>query len=110
MPIVKVFIGPGSMPRDPAAIDALVARVAGHCTATLKARPELVQVMAVPLLAEPYGAGVHVEANFREGPSRPAEVVQHFMDAIDGDVRALLRVQPRIRCFAEAPCRLFARN
>lgn len=110
MPIVKIFIGPGAMPGCPDTTNTLIARVAAHCIATLKANPELVQVIAAPLLAEPHGAGVHVEVNFRISPARSENVLANFMDAIDNDVRALLQVQPRIRCFAEVSRTLFAKN
>lgn len=108
MPNVTFFIAAGVMPPE-ARLCELTDRCAELCTGVLKAAPENVHIVAVPVRPG-RGHPVFASVGYRLMASRTPEVMEHFMAELDAAIRHTTGATARIRCFGYAASALHARN
>lgn len=108
MPNVTFFIAASEMPSD-ASLSDLTDRCADLCTGVLKAAPENVHIIALPVRPG-RGHPVFASVSYRLTASRTPDVMEHFMAELDAAIRDATGATARIRCFGYAASQIHARN
>jgi hypothetical protein len=108
MPNVTMYIASEAMPSE-VALGELTERCTDLCTGTLRAAPENVHVMYVPVLRG-RGHAVFAEVLFREEPFRPPTTMAAFVRELDHAIEESTGLTARIRCFGFGERQIHARN
>jgi len=108
MPNVTIFIQQEVMP-PVEGLSELTRQCSGLCVEVLKAAPENVHVIYVPVY---YGRGkpVFAEVRYRLNSFRTRAVMDSFMEELDEAIRRSIGHTARIRCFGYAESTIHARN
>ena len=108
MPNLTMYVDSGAMPSDES-LERLTAQCTELCIGTLRAAPENVHIVYVPVR---HGRGHpwFAEILFREESFRPPSVMDRFMRQLDEAIKASTGLTARIRCFSFAKQHIHARN